>query len=249
VFDSIANAVSGSPWTYVLLLAVVAGDAVLPVLPGETIVIAAAVLAAQDHLDIALVITVAALGALLGDNAAYGIGRSGLRRVADRLLRSEKNRHRLEWGRSQLERHGVWIIVVARFIPAGRTATTYVAGTVEMPWKRRFLPADGLAALLWALYASGLGYLGGASFKNNLWLPMLIGAGAGLLVGAIGEVVRRKVFGRGNEEEGREGDAQRTHTRASKGRQGAGAPTQRPSAVVAAPEADAPSSTRRFSTS
>ena len=46
MFDSIAHVVSGSPWTYVLLLAVVAGDAVLPVLPGETMVIAAAVLAA-----------------------------------------------------------------------------------------------------------------------------------------------------------------------------------------------------------
>jgi membrane-associated protein len=85
------------------------------------------------------------------DNAAYGIGHSGLRRVAGRLLRSEKNRRRLEWGRSQLEHHGVWIIVVARFIPGGRTATTYVAGMVDMPWKRRFLPADAIAAALWAL--------------------------------------------------------------------------------------------------
>ena len=90
MFDSIAHAVSGSPWTYVLLVAVVAGDAVMPVLPGETMVIAAAVLAAQGHLNIVLVVVAAALGALLGDNAAYGIGHSGLRRVADRVLRSGK---------------------------------------------------------------------------------------------------------------------------------------------------------------
>ena len=200
MFDSIAHAVSGSPWSYVLLVAVVAGDAVIPVLPGETMVIAAAVFAAQGHLNIALVIVTAALGALLGDNAAYGIGHSGLRRVADRVLRSEKNRHHLEWGRSQLEHHGVWIIVVARFIPGGRTATTYVAGTVGMPWQRRFLPADAIAVALWALYASALGYLGGASFENNLWLPMLIGAGASLVVGGIGELVRRKVLDRASEE-------------------------------------------------
>ena len=80
------------------------------------------------------------------------------------------------------------------FHPGGRTATTYVAGTVGMPWKRRFLPADSVAVVLWALYASALGYLGGASFENNLWLPMLIGAGASLLVGAIGELLRRKVL-------------------------------------------------------
>jgi membrane-associated protein len=194
VFDAIANAVSGSPWTYVLLVAVCAGDAVFPVLPSETMVIAAAVLAASDHLSIVLVVVAAAVGALLGDNAAYGVGHSGVRRLADRLMHSDKTRQKLDWGRSQLQHHGVWIIIVARFIPGGRTATTYVAGTVDMPWKRRFLPADGVAAVLWALYASGLGYLGGASFENNLWLPMLIGAGASLLVGAIGELLRRKVL-------------------------------------------------------
>jgi membrane protein DedA with SNARE-associated domain len=62
--------------------------------------------------------------------------------------------------------------------------------------RRRFLPADGIAVALWALYAAGLGYLGGATFQNNLWLPMLIGAGASLIVGGIGELVRRKVLDR-----------------------------------------------------
>jgi len=196
VFDSIANAVSGSPWTYLLIVAVCAGDAMLPVLPSETIVIAAAVLAANGRLNIALVVIAAAAGGLLGDNGAYAVGNSGLRRLADRFLRSEKSRRRLEWARSQLERRGVWIIVVARFIPGGRTATTYAAGTVGMPWKGRFLPADSVAVALWALYASGLGYIGGATFQNNLWLPMLIAAAVGLLVGGLGELVRRKALGR-----------------------------------------------------
>jgi membrane-associated protein len=204
VFDSIANAVSGSPWTYALIVAVCAGDAMFPVLPSETIVIAAAVLAANGHLNIALVVIAAALGALLGDNCAYAVGNSGLRRLADRFLRSEKSRRRLEWARSQLQQHGVWIIVVARFIPGGRTATTYVAGTVGMPWKRRFLPADGVAVALWALYASGLGYIGGAAFQNNLWLPMLIAAGAGLLVGGLGEVIRRRAFDRRSDRKDRQ---------------------------------------------
>jgi membrane-associated protein len=91
-----------------------------------------------------------------------------------------------------------WIIVVARFIPGGRTATTYVAGTVGMAWKSRFLAADGVAVLLWALYSSALGYFGGAAFEDNFWLPMLIGAGASILVGAGGELLRRKVLNRGD---------------------------------------------------
>lgn len=196
MFDSIANAVSGSAWTYVLIVAVCAGDAMFPLLPSETIVIAAAVLAANGHLNIALIVIAAAVGGLLGDNGAYAVGHSGLRRLAERLLSSEKSRGRLEWARSQLQRRGVWIIVVARFIPGGRTATTYTAGTVGMPWKRRFLVADAVAVTLWALYASALGYIGGSAFENNLWLPMLIAAAAGLLVGGIGELVRRKVLDR-----------------------------------------------------
>lgn len=196
VFDSVANAVSGSPWTYLLLAAVCAGDAVFPVLPSETIVIAAAVLAAQGHLSIVLVVIAAGVGAFAGDNTAYAVGHSGLRRLADRLMSSEKNRRRIDWAREQLQHHGGWIIVVARFIPGGRTATTYVAGTVGMPWKSRFLPADGAAAALWALYSSALGYFGGTTFKDNLWLPMLVAAGAGILIGGIGELVRRKVLDR-----------------------------------------------------
>ena len=98
-------------------------------------------------------------------------------------------------GRTQLRLHGAWIIIIARFIPGGRTATTYVAGTLEMPWKRRFLPADTAAAVLWSLYASALGYFGGAAFENNLWLPLLIAAGVSVLVAGAGELVRRKVLG------------------------------------------------------
>ena len=147
-----------------LLALVCAGDAVLPLLPSETMVIAAAVLAARGHLSIVLIVIAAAVGAFGGDNAAYAIGNSGVRRVAGRMMSSPKNGRRLQWARGQLNRRGAWIIIAARFIPAGRTATTYVAGTVGMPWKSRFLPADSAAAALWALYASALGYFGGAAF-------------------------------------------------------------------------------------
>ena len=98
VSDWIANAVSGSAWTYLLIVVVCAGDGLFPVLPSETIVFDAAVLAANDHLSIALVVVAAASGGLLGDNAAYGIGHSGLRGLAGRFMRSDKSRRRLQWG-------------------------------------------------------------------------------------------------------------------------------------------------------
>jgi membrane protein DedA with SNARE-associated domain len=68
-----------------------------------------------------------------------------------------------------------------------------------MPWKSRFLPADGLAAALWALYSSALGYFGGSAFEDNFWLPMLIAAGASILLGAGGELLRRKLLDRGHD--------------------------------------------------
>jgi membrane protein DedA with SNARE-associated domain len=196
MFNSLLNAVSGSTWTYVLIFGVCAGDAVLPLFPSETVVIAAAVLASRGRLEISLVIVAAATGALLGDNTAYALGRSGLRRVVNRLFGSEKNQQRLNWGRTQLQQRGVWIIIVARFIPGGRTATTYIAGTLDMPWKRRFLPADTAAVILWSLYSAGLGYFGGSAFEHNLWIPLLIATGASVLVAGLGELARRKFLDR-----------------------------------------------------
>jgi membrane-associated protein len=165
---------------------------VLPLFPSETVVITAAVLASRGRLEIGLVFVAAALGAMLGDNTAYGLGRSGLRRLADRLLGSEKNQQRLRWARTQLQRSGAIIIIVARFIPGGRTATTYIAGTLDMPWKRRFLPADSAAAIIWALFSSSLGYFGGSAFEKNLWVPILIATGASVVIAGLGELARRK---------------------------------------------------------
>jgi membrane-associated protein len=199
MFDSLLNAVSGSPWTYVLIVGVCAGDAVLPLFPSETVVITAGVLAANGRLNIALVVVVAALGAMLGDNCAYWLGRSGLRRLTDRLLGSEKNQRRLRWAQTQIEQSGAIIIIVARFIPGGRTATTYIAGTLEMPWKRKFLPADAVAAIIWALFGSALGYFGGSAFEKNLWVPILIATGVSVLVAGGGELVRRKFFASGDD--------------------------------------------------
>ena len=196
MFDSVSHVVSGSPLTYLLIVGVCAGDALLPLFPAEAVVITAAVLSANGRLNVLLVALAALVGAVLGDNSAYGLGRSGLRRLADRLLGAEKHARRLDWAREQLQSSGAWIIIVARFIPGGRTATTYVAGTLEMPWRRRFLPADSVAGSVWSVYACALGYFGGATFENNLWAPLLIATGASVIVAAVGELLRRRVAGR-----------------------------------------------------
>jgi len=152
--------------------------------------IAAGVLAANDDLILPLVILAGALGSLLGDNASYGVGATLGRRAERRFFSSERGRRRVEWARRQLRERGAVIIVAARFIPAGRTATTFSAGALEMPW-RRFVAIDAVAAGLWAVYIALLGYFGGATFEEDLWKPLLAASAVAVLVATAGELVRR----------------------------------------------------------
>lgn len=190
----ITNFVSASPASYAIVLAVVAVDALLPFVQAEAVVITAAVLAAQGHLQIWLVILAAAAGGLAGDNASYLLGRLVGCRAANRFV----SRERLRRAESGLRRRGVLLILIARFIPVGRTATTLAAGSLEMPW-RRFLLADAVAATLWATYASMLGFIGGSSFAHSLWKPLLVALGMALLLAAAFESYRRLQQHRGRD--------------------------------------------------
>ena len=190
MFEWLTSEVSNNPVTYLIVFGAAATDVLLPLIPSETIVIAAAVLAGQGELWIWVIVPAAALGAFLGDNVSYWLGRRVGDPVARRFFRGEKAKRRLEWAEVAIRKRGVFLIVIGRFIPGGRTATTFAAGTLEMPY-RRFLVADGCAAVVWAVYISMLGYLGGASFEDNLWLPLLIALGVATLVAAAAEGWRR----------------------------------------------------------
>ena len=124
--------VSGSPWTYAWLFVVSALDAILPFVPSETSVITAGVLAADGDLILWLVILTAALGAILGDNVSYWIGRTAGHRVVLRLLGEKRHAKFMEMEHSLAERGG-YLIIVGRFIPGGRIAVTFGAGTLEFP--------------------------------------------------------------------------------------------------------------------
>ncbi len=190
MFDWLSNAVGHSPLTYLVVFFASGADVLFPPIPSETIVITASVLAAQGELVIWFIVPLVALGAFLGDNISYFLGRWIGDPVADRLFSGEKNQARLRWAESALRRRGPMLIGIGRFIPGGRTATTFAAGTLEMPY-RQFALADAIAASLWALYASMLGYLGGETFKETVWLPLLCSVGIAMLVGLALEGWRR----------------------------------------------------------
>jgi membrane-associated protein len=189
VFDQLTEYVSGSPWTYLFLVAVVALDVLLPLLPSETSVILAGVLAASGDLALGPVAAAAATGALLGDNTAYAIGRAPGTRLVDRLRRGQR-RGTVEWAERQLRERAGYLIVVARFIPAGRTAVTVTAGSLRLRFVR-FLAWDLVAAVGWATFATGLGYFGGHAFEQEPWKGFLLAFGIALGITGAVELARR----------------------------------------------------------
>jgi len=198
MFDWLTHEVGQSDLTYLIIFVACATDVLLPLVPSETIVITAGILAAQSELLIWLIVPAATVGAIVGDNACYWLGRGIGDPVARRLFKGEKGRERLEWAEQALDRRGAVLIAVGRFVPGGRTATTFAAGTLEMRY-RYFFVADAAAALLWALYVSALGYLGGEAFKDNLWLPLGASVGFAFLVGLGFEAWRRLQKRRGRD--------------------------------------------------
>jgi membrane-associated protein len=178
-----------SGWAYGIVFLLAYFDAVVPIVPSETAVITAGVVASAGDLSLPLVVAAAAAGAFLGDNSAYLIGRRFGSRAQERFFSGEKARRRIEWAERQLYERGGELIVVARFIPGGRTAVTLSAGLLRYSW-RRFAGFDAAAGLSWALYAALLGYFGGRTFEHAAWKGLLLALGIAFAVAGGIELVR-----------------------------------------------------------
>jgi membrane protein DedA with SNARE-associated domain len=166
-------------------------DAVLPVLPSETIVIALGVATAGSaDPRIALLVACAAAGAFLGDNLCYVLGRRFGPWIDRRFFRSEKGAKQRAWAIRSLERYGIPLIVACRFIPGGRTAVMLSCGIVRYD-RRRFIIATAIAGVIWACYAFFIGRLGGKAFEDKPWAGLLLAFGGTLAISALIELVRR----------------------------------------------------------
>jgi membrane-associated protein len=190
VLESLTELISASPWTYAIVLGFAAADAVFPIVPSETAAIAAGVLAGAGDLSVALVVAAAAAGAFAGDTTSYALGRTAGRATTLPFFRGEKGLARRRWAERTLDKRGGYLIVTARFIPGGRTATTLTAGITRMR-AARFVRFAALAAVLWAAFAAGLGYLGGRAFEDQplLGLASAVTLAAVITVGV--ELARR----------------------------------------------------------
>lgn len=155
-------------WGYliVFLAAFLESSAFLGLLvPGESIVVIAGVLASQGYLELGDCITVISLGAVLGDTAGYGLGRVFGRDYFKRHGRFLfiKAKH-LDKAVSYFQRHGGKTIFFGRFIGFFRAMAPFAAGVSKMPYGR-FLVFNVTGGVLWATSFTLLGYFFALSWK------------------------------------------------------------------------------------
>jgi membrane-associated protein len=134
-------------------------------LPGDSLLFTAGLLASQHYLNIAGVIVISVAAAILGNNAGYYTGK----RFGRRLFKNDKSvwfsPKRLDEAGEFFEKEGPLSLVLARFIPAGRTFVPIAAGAAKMRY-RTFLLFNALGGLLWGIVLPVLGFTIGKTVPN-----------------------------------------------------------------------------------
>lgn len=187
--DLILEAATGW-WTLLGLFVLCVVDGFFPIVPSDSLVVGLGSLSAEPGVPaLYWVVPVAATGALIGDIIAYRIGRAiGIDRF--RWMRRPAMLRTLTWARHELDKRGVMLIFIGRFVPGGRVAINVVAGTTGFSF-RRFIIIDAGASVIWALWCVGIGAAGTAIFDNVL-IAMVVAIAVAALVGWIFDRLLRR---------------------------------------------------------
>ena len=169
---------------YLALALVFLEDFGVPV-PGETVLIIAAVYAGTGRFNVWLVALLGFLAAILGDNVGFAIGHFGGRPLAERFgkyifLTPE----RLDKTASFFDRHGGKVIVIARFVEGLRQANGIIAGITGMHWTK-FVPFNALGAALWVAVWVSIGYFSGSNIDSIYHTATKYEAVFGIVVGLL----------------------------------------------------------------
>lgn len=177
------TALSGTV-AYLALAGLVAGESAGLPLPGETALLAAAIIASRGRLAIEAVVAIAALSAIVGDNLGYLIGRRGGRWLLERPGPLLAHRTRLlDRGEAFFDRHGAKSVFLARFVTGVRVTGAWMAGINRMRW-RTFLLFNALGGVAWATLFGLLGYYFGDAAERFLKSAGTVAlVAAGILVG------------------------------------------------------------------
>jgi membrane protein DedA with SNARE-associated domain len=181
-FHDLAERAAEFGWIAVLLI--VAGDGVFPALPGETAIVAGAVLASAGTGSLWVIILAGIAGAVIGDSAAFWIGRAGqgpIRRTVTRFAGAE----RLLAAERMVQRNGPLLVIAGRFLPGLRIAINMSCGAGQMAYGR-FLAFDLVGATIWSTQAGLLGYFAGKAFAGQVWVAFVV---AFAVTGAVALVI------------------------------------------------------------
>lgn len=191
--DAITDAVlalSGSPWVPLVVLVFVLIDGFFPPIPGETVLVATAAIALHSgSAQVWLLFAAGALGAFLGDNIAYAIGRRvGTTRFA--WMRTPKVRAAIGTARRGLRKRGTILVLAGRYIPVGRIAINMTAGATGMPL-HRFRVLTAISGVLWSAHAILIGVIAGNAAAQNPLLGAVFGIGIAVLVSLAADIGTR----------------------------------------------------------
>ncbi len=179
--EQIVDGQSSDASTYLVVIALIFGDAICPVLPGETTLNAATILAANGELALPLVMLSGAIGAIGGDSTLYWISRTARGRVRDWLDHASAGKT----GTSvvtMLHRHGSTFIVVGRYVPGLRFALNVaLGGVVRMPYPK-FLLWSSISGVLWSVWTCLSAYLISSALDGYPILSLVISTVAGTVV-------------------------------------------------------------------
>lgn len=182
--------VSGAGWFIAVIAVIAFFDSVVPIVPSETTVIIGGVAAGAGDQNLLVVIIAGAVGAFLGDNAAYLLGNRLSGPIARRAQRREKLARRLQWAERQIRARGGLLLVTARFIPGGRTALTVSCGITHQP-RLWFMSWVAIAVVIWATYAAVLGSVFGRAFQDDHTAAFLIAFATALAINVAIEAIRK----------------------------------------------------------
>ena len=171
----------------ILLFLVVAGESAGIPLPGETALVAAAILATPEHhhYNIGVVIAVAAAAAIVGDNIGYWVGRTGGRRLLERWGPVARYADRvLPPGERFFKRHGGKTVFIGRFVAVLRVTAAWLAGISHMTWWRFFL-WNAAGGIVWACLVGLLAYYFGRAAADAVAHYGVVGAIAVAVVGVL----------------------------------------------------------------
>ena len=170
---SVFGAVLHSVWLLPVLMVLIAADGPFPILPTETLLMSAWVLAVGER-DVSTVIAlflVAVVGSVFGDLAVFGLGRTSTR-VLGRAAHAPSAL--ATWVRHHMLSRPGLALIGARFVPAGRLVSTAAAGRIGLS-VRRFVPWSAVSSTLWAAYMLVVGLALGPLTGGSPLLAFLAG--------------------------------------------------------------------------